>query len=67
VRTLLRIFGFAALTFGGVMLASPLLTLLIPGCPQPPQWIYPLGIGSGLLAVFTFASVEWFLVGPTRE
>jgi hypothetical protein len=59
VRPALRIFGFAALSFAGVLLASPVITLLIPSCPYPPQYFYPTGIGLGLIAVFTFASIEW--------
>ncbi len=55
---MLKIFGFAALSIAGVLLASPLLTLFIRGCPAPPQYFYPVGIGAGLLAVFVFAILE---------
>ena len=43
-----------------MLLAAPVLTLFISGCPYPPQYFYPVGIGAGLFAVFVFASVGWF-------
>ena len=59
MRTTLRLFGFSALILAGVLIASPVLTLLIPSCPEPPQYFYATGVGSGLVAVFVFAALEW--------
>jgi hypothetical protein len=58
VRTVLRIFGFAALIISGELLVSPVLTSLIPGCPYPPEFFYPTGIGVGLIGVFLFWAVD---------
>ena len=65
MRTVLRIFGFAALIISGELLVSPVLTGLIPGCPYPPQHFYVVGLGVGLIGMVFFWAVD--LLGRSRE
>jgi hypothetical protein len=58
LRTVLRIFGFAALIISGELLCSPIFTAFIPGCPYPPEFFYPTGIAIGHIGVFLFWAVD---------
>jgi hypothetical protein len=65
VIAVLRVFGFATLVVSGELIASPIYTQLIPGCPQPPVSFFSWGIGAGLLGLALFWLADW--LGRSHE